>query len=187
MLLCCLVVAVLAVAAVPASPLSVPGDDPDPATLSVTSFERVETGCADDVATYASSSHGRGTHSRVSFVETGSEAANLSAWTERTSPAGAALTTFRVHVESIGGGTENASCSMGTLYRLELAHDRGSSDGLLSGDEGTRVLWLENGEYVGCSASTEGTLDSECHRFLSADRPDRTRANATAADRTGRE
>lgn len=181
LLLCGIVVGLVVVFVSPASPLSPTGDESDPAQLSVSSFERLETGCKDDVATYASSRHGNGSYARVSFIETGTETANLSARTERTSPVGAALTTFRVHIESAGQPPENTSCTMGVQYRLELTYDRGPSNGLLSGDDGTRVLWMENGEYIGCSSTTSGSLDSECHRFTREGQSDRTWANATAA------
>lgn len=192
----------------PASPISIVDDEPAPAELSVSSFERLETGCADDVATFARSSQGNGSYTRVSFVETGNETAALSARAERTSPAGASLRTFRVYVdaaghsqqmpgqsrertdqsrerteqprESSGQSQANGSCRMGVLYRIELSYDRGSSGGLLSGDDGTRVLWLENGAYSGCSASTSGSLDDECRRFTRDRQSDRTWANATA-------
>lgn len=162
------------------------GGEPEPSELSVASFDRLETGCAEDVATYASSSHGSGSYEQVSFVETGNETAELAARTERTSPPGAALETFRVYVESTdrphstARSQGNASCRMGVQYRLELNYDRGSSGGFFSGDDGTRVLWLENGEYSGCSASTSGSLDAECHRFTSDSQSNRTWATPSA-------
>jgi hypothetical protein len=115
----------------------------------------------------------------VSFLETGNETANVSVRTERTSPTGAALRTFRVYVESDGEPRTNSSCTLGVQYRVELAYDRGGPRGFLSGDDGTRVLWLENGEYAGCSSITEGSLDSECHQFVRDDPVERTWANAT--------
>lgn len=178
-LLSCLIAGLVVVVVLSGSPLSL-DEKSDPAQLSVSSFERLESGCADDVATYSSGSHGNGSYTQVSFIETGSETANLSVRTERTSPVGADLTTFRVHIESTGSPQANASCRMGTQYRLELTYDRESSDGFLSGDDGTRVLWLENGEYAGCSSTTSGSLDSECHRFTKEEQSDRTWANTTA-------
>ncbi|WP_246998478.1 hypothetical protein [Halosolutus gelatinilyticus] len=180
LLLCCLAGGSTLLLALPASPLSITGDEAEPPQLSVSSFERVETGCADDVATYASSSHGNGSYTRVSFIETGTETADLSARTERTSPPGADLHTFRVSIDSTGRPRQNDSCAMGVQYRLELTHERGSSEGLLSGDDGIRVLWLENGEYSGCSATTSGSLDAECHRFTKDAQSNRTWANTTA-------
>lgn len=181
LLLCCIVAGLVIFFVLPVSPLSTGGES-ESAQLSVSSFERLETGCADDIVNYASSRHGNGSYTRVSFIETGNETANLSARTERTSPAGADLTTFRVDVESSGQPRENTSCTIGVQYRIELAYDRAPSGGLLSGDDGTRVLWLENGEYSGCSSTTSGSLDSECHRFTKESQSDRTWANTTATE-----
>lgn len=180
LLICCLLVGVVILFLWPMSPLSVTGDEPEPAPLSVSSFERLETGCKDDVATYAAGSHGNGSYTRVSFIETGTETANLSARTEQTSPVGADLTSFRVYIDSTGQPRENTDCTMGVQYRIDLTYDRESSDGLLSGPDGTRVLWLENGAYSGCSSTTSGSLESECHRFVNNSQSNRTWANTTA-------
>ncbi len=178
-LLCCIGASLFVLVIGPLSPFSATDGESESPKLSVSSFEHLETGCKDDIATYASSGHGNGSYTRVSFIETGTETANLSARTERTSPVRADLTTFRVSVESTGQPRSNASCTMGVQYRLELTHDRGSSDEFLSGDDGTRVLWLENGEYSGCSSTTSGSLDAECHRFTKDSQPNRTWANTT--------
>lgn len=154
------------------------GGDAEAPALSVSSFEPLETGCADDIATYSRNSLGNGSFTRVSFVETGSETANLSARTERTSPVGVSLSTFRVHVDAADRGTHNASCEMGVRYKLELSYDEGST-GDLFGDDGIRVLWLENGNYSGCSSSTSGTLDSECYRFTADNQSPQAWANTT--------
>ncbi|MGM0447117.1 MAG: hypothetical protein ACQERM_02545 [Methanobacteriota archaeon] len=165
------------------------GAEPEPPRLSVDSVERLDVGCADDVATYASSRTGGGSVDRVAFVETGNAAANLSVATERTSPRGARLSTFRVYVDSAAAGeradpdrTANRSegCRVGIQYRVRLSYEPRSSGPLLFGDEGTRVLWLENGEYAGCSGVAEGSLETECARFLDGDGPERTWANASA-------
>jgi hypothetical protein len=163
----------------PASPLSVTGNNAETPELTVSSLERIDSGCADDVATFASSQSGGGEYTKVSFIETGSKSANLTARTERTSPVGADLTTFRVYVDSAGTTEQNTSCSMGVQYRLELDYDRAQSGGILSGDDGTRVLWLENGRYTGCSSTTSGSLDAECGRFLDGDTTERIWANST--------
>lgn len=174
LLLCCLVVSLLALFIWPMSPLSVTSAEPEPAQLSVASFEQLETGCREDVATYATGSHGNGSYTQVSFIETGTETANISARTERTSPVGADLTTFRVYIDSAEQPQENTSCTMGVQYRLELTYDQAASNGLLSGDDGTRVLWLENGEYSGCDSTTSGSLDAECHRFMTDNQSNKT-------------
>lgn len=181
LLICGLLVGVVVLFLWPMSPLSVTSEEPEPAQLSVASFEQLETGCKDDVATYAAGSHGNGSYTRVSFIETGTETANLSARTERTSPVGADLTSFRVYIDSTGQPQENTTCTMGVQYRVDLTYDQGSSDGFLSGDDGTRVLWLENGAYNGCSSTTSGSLESECHRFVNNSHSDRTWTNTTAS------
>lgn len=150
----------------PASPLSLTGEESETPRLTVSSLERIEAGCADDVATYASSQSGNGEYTKVSFIETGNKTANLTVRAERTSPVGADLSTFRVYVDSAGQTQQNTSCTMGIQYRLELDYDPAYSNGILSGDDGTRVLWLENGRYDGCSSTTSGSLDAECGRFL---------------------
>ncbi|WP_135830374.1 hypothetical protein [Halorussus halobius] len=190
-----LVAALLGLAVAGAEPGAVnalPGfsDHTGPTEMAVASLERLDSGCADEVATYAGGSASGGNYSQVSFVETGDSEANLSAWVERTSPPGADLSTFRVHVEShprtdpdadhVVDASANDSCDVGIQYRIEVTTGGGNPEGILPDDHGTRVLWLENGEYAGCSASHTGSLRAQCHRFDSA--PDRTWANATAAD-----
>lgn len=182
LLFCCIGAGLVIALVSPVSPLATSGDEVEPAQLSVSSFERLDTGCADDVATYAWSRQGNGSYTRIAFIETGGEAVNISARTERTSPAGADLTTFRVYIDSTTRPREPTACTMGVQYRLELTYDRGPADGFLSGDDGTRVLWLENGAYSGCSSATSGSLDSECHRFTGQTQSDRTWANATATE-----
>jgi hypothetical protein len=159
----------------------VPGfsDHTGPTEMDVTGFERLGAGCADDVATYARSGTGpNGTYERITFVETGDPDANLSVSAVRTSPRGADLSTFRVAVDSHTDAPPNETCRMGVQYRVELESSGGSPPGFMPDAHGTRILWLENGEYAGCSSSSTGTLDTECHRFL-GDHPDRTWANAT--------
>lgn len=179
LLVCSLAVVLIGLVVVPASPLSLTGDDSEAPRLSVTSLERLDTGCADDVATFASSKSGGGGYTKVSFIETGNKTANLSAKTERTSPAGADLSTFRVYVDSTREVRQNSSCTMGVQYRIELDHDPAPSGGILSGEEGTRVLWLENGAYTGCSSTTTGSLDAECGRFVREGDTEITWANSS--------
>lgn len=154
-------------------------DHTGPTRMSVTNFERLDSGCADDVAKYAESQVGPyGKHTRTSFIETGDPDANLSVSTERTSVRGADLSTFRVAVESHGrGNASNASCVLGVQYRLTVQTSGGSPAGLVPDAYGTRILWLENGRYDGCTGSVTSPLDAECRRFR--DDPQRTWANAT--------
>ena len=90
-------------------------DHTGPSELRVTEFERIDAGCAEDVATYSSGSLDAGNYTRVEFIETADTDASLSAWTERTSPPGTDLSTFRVHVDSATRGrrttpARRASC-----------------------------------------------------------------------------
>ena len=179
LLVCSLAVVLIGLVVVPASPLSLTGDDSEAPRLSVSSLERLDAGCADDVATFASSKSGGGGYTKVSFIETGNKTANLSARTERTSPVGADLSTFRVYVDSTGEVRQNSSCTMGVQYRIELSHNPARSGGILSGEEGTRVLWLENGAYTGCSSTTTGALDAECGRFVQEGNTEITWANSS--------
>lgn len=191
-----LVAALLGLAVASAEPGAVnalPGfsDHTGPTEMEVTTLERLDSGCADEVATYASGSASSGNYTQVSFVETGDRDADLSAWTERTSPPGADLSTFRVHVESHSRAEgddadvdsradtpANASCKVGVQYRIEVTTSGGSPEGFLPDAHGTRILWLENGDYAGCSGSYTSPLRSDCQRFEAG--PDRTWANATA-------
>ncbi len=176
LLVCCLVAGLLVAFAWPASPLSLVADEPEPASLHVEEFEIIDSGCADDVATHAMGKTGGGGYESVSFVETGTRSPNLSVRTERTSSPGADLESFRVYIDSQGEPRENASCTLGAQYRVELDYDRGEPDA-----EGTRVLYLENGEYEGCSSSASGSIETECHRFTyDQQHSNRTWANATA-------
>ncbi|UIO99831.1 hypothetical protein Hbl1158_00180 [Halobaculum sp. CBA1158] len=137
-------------------------DHTGPEELRVTEFERLDSGCAEDVATYASSSFDAGNYSRVTFIETADTDANLSAWTERTSPAGTDLSTFRVHVESRHEGSTNVTCDTGVVYRITVTPDGGSPEGLIPDAHGTRIQWMENGAYAGCSGSYTSPLDGRC-------------------------
>ncbi|QZP36381.1 hypothetical protein [Halobaculum magnesiiphilum] len=154
-------------------------DHTGPSELRVTEFERLDAGCAEDVATYSSGSFDAGNYSQVDFIETGDTDANLSAWTERTSPPGTDLSTFRVHVDSRHEGPTNASCETGVLYRITVTPSGGSPEGLIPDAHGTRIQWMENGEFAGCSASYTSPLDGRCP---GATDPDRSWANATAGD-----
>lgn len=154
-------------------------DHTGPTAASVTNLERIETGCADDVATRSRSTTSGGTYEKVTFVRTERADADLSAWVERTSPRGTDLSTFRVHVDSHASGPANETCDTGVLYRIEVTTSGGSPQGIFADAYGTRVLWLENGAVSGCSASVTSPLDAECERFQADSGPDRTWANAT--------
>ncbi|WP_335998598.1 hypothetical protein [Halorientalis halophila] len=179
-LLAICVLAVAFVGLVQPSVTALPGvsDQTGPTNASVTGFERLESGCADDIATYGGGSISGGELTKTSFVETGGPNASLSASVERTSPHGADLSSFRVHVDSHGAEESNASCEYGVQYRITVTTSGGAPAGIFSDAHGTRVLWLENGEYTGCSSSVTSPIDDECHRF--ADPPERTWANATS-------
>ena len=154
-------------------------DHTGPTEASVTSLERVEAGCAEQVATRGSTSLSGGDYEKVTFIETARTDADLSARVERTSPLGADLSTFRVQVDSHTEGPANGSCETGVLYRIEIETSGGSPEGLLPDAHGTRVLWIQNGAVDGCSSSTTSPLDAECNRFVSGP-VDRTWANATS-------
>jgi hypothetical protein len=154
-------------------------DHTGPTEASVTNLERIQSGCAEEVATRSSGTTSGGTYEQVGFVRTERTDAALSSWVERTSPRGADLSTFRVHVDSHADGPANGSCETGVLYRIEVTTSGGSPEGIFADAHGTRVLWLENGEVDGCSASVTSPLDAECDRFYADSRADRVWANAT--------
>ncbi|UPV74251.1 hypothetical protein M0R89_17145 [Halorussus limi] len=186
-LLLAFVVGLLLTGGEPKAVNALPGfsDHTGPTEMNVSELERLDSGCREAVSGYARSSVSGGTYSQVTFVETGDPDADLSAWVERTSPPGADLSTFRVHVESSGNATgrneSNRSCEAGVQYRLEVTTAGGSPEGVLPDAHGIRILWLENGEYAGCSGSYTGPLRSGCSQLRPQDGgPDRTWANATA-------
>jgi hypothetical protein len=152
-------------------------DQTGPTRASVAELEPLEEGCADDVGSYARSTNGGDELVRTTFVETAGPNASLSAWVERTSPEGADLSTFRVHVDAYGGNESDTACEYGVQYRITVTTSGGTPQGFVSDAHGTRVVWLENGEYNGCSSSVTSPLDAECNRF--AEMPERIWANAT--------
>ena len=162
---------------------SLPGfsDHTGPTELTVASFERTGTGCVEDPEwpTGGPASDAGPGYVRTGGIVTADVDADLSVWVERTSPAGADLSTFRVHVESHHEGNIETDCTDGSVigYRLELDASGGSPPGLLPDDHGSRVLYLENGEVAGCSAGYTGGLDGSCDPFF--EEPRRTWANAT--------
>ena len=156
-------------------------DDTGPTDIEITSLERLDAGCRDDVGTYVSSRNGpNGTYARTSFVETGSRDANLSAWAERTSPAGADYSTFRVYVESEPRGSATESCEVGIQYRLAFRTSGGTDNGLVPDASGVSVTYVENGAYSGCSGGGSGRWANAGCPNRADDRPHRTWANATA-------
>ena len=190
-LLLALVVGLLLTGGEPKAINALPGfsDHTGPTEMEVTELERLDSGCLDVVGTYSSgSSSGDGPYSQTTFIETGDPDADLSAWVERTSPPGADLSTFRVHVESRGSDAADrtdanattTSCKMGVQYRITVMASGGSPEGILPDAHGERVLWLENGEYAGCSGSYTGSLNGSCSHIRPQDGgPNRTWANAT--------
>lgn len=171
-----LVIMVIVVGMAQPSVNDLPGfsDHTGPTEMRVTEFERLESGCEEDVSSRRSGSSGGGNYTQLSFIPTASPDTTLSAWTERTSPDGADLSTFRVHVEALND-TEatNTSCRMGVLYRLTVSTSGGSPPGFLPDSHGTRILWLQNDQYSGCTASVTSPLDAECQRFLDDTGPGR--------------
>lgn len=158
-------------------------DATGPQTMSVESFERLDSGCIDAISDSAHAQSGpHGRHEYTSVIETESPDAPISVWIERTSPPGADLSTFRVHVESHGSETEsaatsNGSCRTGVKYRLVLnTSDRGPA-GIMPDEHGVRILRLENGEYAGCTGGYTGGLNGTCQYPI--DGPSRVWANAT--------
>lgn len=176
-LICCIIAIIVVIFLWSPSPLSQTSDEPEPASLSVVEFAQLESGCRDNVSTSLMSRAGGDGFETVTFIETGTTSPNLSARTERTSPTGADLRTFRVYIDSHGEPQENTSCTLGAQYRIKLDYDRGETE-----TKGTRVLWLENGSYSGCDAITSGSLESECYRFTREQQPDHVWANATATE-----
>lgn len=176
LLVCCVIVGILVAFVWPASPLSLTTGEPEPASLYIEEFEIINSGCADNVSDYVMGQSGGGGYERVTFIETETRSPNLSVRTERTSEPGADLESFRVYIDSHGEPQENTSCTLGAQYRVELDYDPGEPDA-----KGTSLLYVENGEYAGCSSSTSGSIETECHRFTyDQQHSNRTWANETA-------
>ncbi|WP_049970425.1 hypothetical protein [Haladaptatus cibarius] len=181
-----LLVAIVGIVIVGGSPngvnaLPLFSDHTGPTEMTVTEFERLDSGCVDEMRKYASSSTGGGKMSKTTTIRTNSADANISIWTERTSPPGADMSTFRVHLDSESDGSSDDACQTAVRYRLTLELSGGSPEGILPDAHGYRVLWLENGNYSGCSASVTSPLRSECDRFTPNAQPERTWANATVS------
>ncbi|MFC6723391.1 hypothetical protein ACFQE1_03075 [Halobium palmae] len=179
-LLVAVLVAVAVGAVVGPSVNALPGfaDHTGPSEMRVTSFERLDAGCEEQVGEYVGGSTGGGEYSRTAFIGTAGADANLSASVRRTSPDGADLSTFRVDVDSHHDGPANATCETGVLYRIVLEPHGGTDEGLLPDAHGTEVLWFADGKLTGCSASLTSPLESTCDG-VDRDEPQRTWANAT--------
>jgi len=88
-----MLVVVLFVAVAQPSVNDLPGfsDHTGPTEMEVTEFERLEAGCADEIATGSRRSSGGSVYTRTQFIGTPSADADLSVWVERTSSEGADL------------------------------------------------------------------------------------------------
>ncbi|MFC4357998.1 hypothetical protein ACFO0N_08570 [Halobium salinum] len=153
-------------------------DHTGPSEMRVTSFERLDAGCEEQVGNAVHSSTGGGGYSRTAFIRTADTDANLSVQVRRTSPAGADLSVFHVDVDSHHDGPANTSCETGVVYRVALEPHGGSDEGLVPDAHGTEVLWFNDGELVGCSASLTSPLESTCDG-VGRDEPRRVWANGT--------
>lgn len=155
-------------------------DHTGPTELTVTDFERLDAGCIDrlEQSGWSSSVDGDERQS-TSIIRTTRADANLSLWTERTSPDGADLSTFRIHVNPEHTGPVNQTCQTGVRYRVNTELSGGSPPGLLPDAHGYEVLWFENGRRTGCSASVTSPLVSECD-YIGEHEP-RQWANATVS------
>ncbi|GAA0198254.1 hypothetical protein ACFFQF_15030 [Haladaptatus pallidirubidus] len=151
-----------------------------PTEVTVTDFERLDSDCADEMRRYAGSSMGGGKITKTTTIRTNSADADISVWAERTSPKGADMSTFRVHVDSESKGSSDDVCQTAVRYTVVLEFSGGSPEGTLPDAHGLRILWLENGKYAGCSSSVTSPLRSECGRFTPGSQPERTWENATA-------
>jgi hypothetical protein len=166
-------------------------DHTGPAEIEVTSLERLDSGCEDAIAGHSRGSASGGNFSKVAFIATDDPDAALSAWTERTSPPGADLSTFRIYVESrasdgaqanrtaAGAADGNRSCQTGIQYRLEATTSGGSPAGILPDAHGVQVRWFENGDEAGCSAAYTSPLRGSCHQSVGSNQQNRVWANAT--------
>lgn len=150
-----------------------------PTELTVSEFERLDSGCIDELRGYASSSMGGREITEVETIRTKSTDLNISVWTERTSSVEADTSTFRVRVDSEFGGTTKETCQTAVRYRITLEYADGSPEGVLPNAHGFRVLWLENGNYAGCSSSVTSPLKPECHRFTRDAQSNRIWRNVT--------
>jgi hypothetical protein len=158
---------------------SLPGfsDHTGPAELTVTEFERAGTGCGVVGSRAPDSLYER--HGSVRVADTD---ADLSVRVERVSPPGADLSRFRVHVESAHEGSVESTCEHPAVgYRVSLEPSGSSPEGLLPDAHGVQVLYVENGDFAGCSGAYSGidpAAVGSCGESFGEEQ--RTWANATA-------
>ena len=133
-------------------------DHTGPDQARITSFERLDAGCADVVATSAHGSLSGGTYTKTTTIDAATLNDSLSASVDRFSRAGADLSTFAVRVATHPAGAASAGCDVVVQYRIELTLSGGSPAGLLPDSHGFRIFWFENGEPSGCSASVTSPL-----------------------------
>lgn len=157
---CCLTVGVALGPVVAPAATSLPGvtDRTGATDLRITGFEVVAAGCAADLDTRGAGSM----YETEGFVPTRTANATLSAWVERTSPDGADLSTFRVHVDAESDGPTKGTCRTGVRYRLAVDPSGGGTGGLGLDAYGTRVVWVVDGDQRRCSSSYSGRIDGGC-------------------------
>ena len=131
-------------------------DAPKP-TPEITSFEITDRGCRADVREF---SHGRvgpnGSFVHAETLDTASSATELSAQIRRTSPGGAAITTYRLDVQTHEQTPANASCPGRIAYRIEYDAPAGPT--------GVREAVFVDGRLRSCGGSTSGG-DLGCRRL----------------------
>ncbi|ESP87543.1 hypothetical protein [Candidatus Halobonum tyrrellensis] len=157
---CCLIVGVAAGPVVAPAATALPGvtDRTGATDLRVVEFEVLAAGCASNLDTGGVG----GMYETEGFVPTRTANATLSAWVERTSPEGADLSTFRVHVDVESDGPTNGTCRTGVRYRLAVEPSGGARGGLGLDAYGTRVVWVVDGDQWHCSSSYTGRIDGDC-------------------------
>lgn len=172
---CCLAVGAVVSSVVAPAATALPGvtDRTGATDLRVTEFELLAAGCAADLDT----SGVGGMYETEGFVRTRTANATLSAWVERTSPNGADLSTFRVHVEAESDGARNRTCRTGVRYRLAVEPGGGAAGGVGLDAYGTRVVWVVDGDHVRCASSYTGRIDGGCSALGAPQEP----ATASAA------
>ena len=134
-----------------------------PTDAEVTALEHLGGGCAESVRSFSAGRTAGNEFSHSGLLATEDSDANISASVERVSPAGAEVGVFRVAIDSHSNASAgNDSCSPAVAYRVNVSTSGGSPEGLLPDGSGTVVLWYENGERVGCSASLSGSSGAVC-------------------------
>lgn len=157
-------VLLLAGAALVATGVIPPSDETAPPEPEITTIEVTDRGCDADLRESGSTGGGgNGPYYTTGTIPVDSQAVNLSAQIQRTSPEDADVRTYRVDVRTHApANTTTTSCQPEIAYRVEYTAP--------SGSVGIRHAVFVDGHVEGCGGSTSGP-DVGCDRLMAQDVP----------------